>query len=157
MARSEKIDQTLFCDHCGISFLWSQEEQNPPTLEQVVDSEESEESEEVDMADTQTLSSFLDISRKKNTTTVKKPAHCPGCRHLLPADERERGLVKWYNPQKQFGFITRANAPEIFAHRTQIRSKGSGQRRMKPGVLVEFRPDENNKGPYAADIHILES
>ena len=156
MARSEKTDQTLFCDHCGISFLWSQEEQNPPDLTQSAQTQ-SEKREEMDIDDAEASLTLQDILPKKSTTTVKKPTHCPGCRHLLPADNRERGMVRWYNAQKQFGFITRPNAPDIFTHRTQIRGKGSGQRRMKPGTLVEFRPDENNKGPYAADIHILES
>jgi cold shock CspA family protein len=106
-------DQILYCDRCGISFLWPQEAQRQES---------------------------------------PKPLHCPGCRHALPARERERGLVKWYNGRKHFGFIVRADAPEIFAHRNEIQ----GSKRLQPGDLVEFSVGESPKGPVARKIRVLQ-
>ena len=108
-----KKDQILYCERCGISFLWAQEEQR---------------------------------------LGGPKPLLCPGCRRALPAGNRQRGLVKWYNVRKQYGFIVRAEGPEIFAHRSEIQ----GGKRLRPGDLVEFSVGESGKGPIAQDIRVIE-
>lgn len=113
-------DRILYCERCGISFLWSGEEQQ---IEQ------------------QTYSGG-------NST----PRYCAGCRYLLPSAGRERGIVKWYNPRKRFGFIVRADGSEIFAHGSKIRNK----RHLPQDALVEFRVTETEQGPSAVEVYVLE-
>jgi CspA family cold shock protein len=110
--RDEKIvDDIRYCARCGISFLWSSEEQRS----------------EVD---------------------ATPPHHCAGCRHLLPAASRERGMVKWYNHRKRYGFLTRRHAPELFFHQSAL----AVGLRVQPGDLVEFAVDEGDKGLQAVAI-----
>ena len=80
-----------------------------------------------------------------------KPDRCPGCRMLLAASGRERGLVKWYNERKKYGFVTRTSGPEIFTHRSRFDGTG----RVRPGDLVEFAVEEGEKGPMAVDVRLL--
>ena len=71
----------------------------------------------------------------------------------MPATHRERGLVKWFNARKQFGFIVRRNADEIFAPAAEVKSRV----RLKEGDLVEFTIGANERGPIAKEIRILNS
>ena len=113
MTKQSPRDEILYCEQCGISYLWSIEEQMEPGL---------------------------------------KPVRCPGCQHSQPGAERERGLVKWYSVRKKYGFIVRAEQPEIFVHRAEL--KGAG--RLREGDLVEFGVIEGEKGPMATGIKIID-
>ena len=79
------------------------------------------------------------------------PTHCAGCRLLLPAPGRERGLVKWYNHRKRYGFLVRRDHPEIFAHGSDL----EGSRALRPGDLVEFNVEMGERGPAAKAITVL--
>ncbi len=120
MSSIKKRDETLFCERCGISFLWSVEEQNQAV--------------------------------QADGRAAQALRYCPGCRQLLPVESRERGLVKWYNAHKRYGFITRRHDPELYMHGSQLQD----QRRLFPGDLVEFRIGANERGPVAQDIQVLE-
>lgn len=107
-------DETRYCDNCGISFLWTGEEQR--------------------------------LENKLET-----PVRCPGCRQLLPDDGRERGMVKWYNARKRFGFIVRPGAEEIFVHRSALK----GTNRLREGDLVEYRVADGKSGLAAHAVRVL--
>jgi len=115
MARPVNQDEILYCARCGVSFLWTQEEQKQPG--------------------------------------AITPLHCPGCRHLMPAPGRERGMVKWYDRRKHYGFIVRAGKPELYVHRSAIVS----QRQLRPGDLVEFTVEESARGPAAVAVSLVAS
>lgn len=89
--------------------------------------------------------------RAQSQANPSPPAHCPACRRLLPATGRERGLVKWYNHRKRYGFLVRKEHPEIFAHGADLIGAGS----LRPGDLVEFRVEQGERGPAAKEITIL--
>ncbi len=108
-------DEIQYCARCGISFLWSQEEQK--------------------------------------RAEGAPPLHCPGCRQLLPAAGRERGQVKWYDPRKQYGFLTRAGHPDIYVHRSAL----PGSRPLRPGDLVEFRIKQTDRGPAAFEVVVIQT
>ena len=76
------------------------------------------------------------------------PDLCPGCRHLLPQGKRERGLVKWYNGRKRYGFIVRKGQPEIFVHGSDVEEHS----RLRPGALVEFTVSETERGAAAKSV-----
>ncbi len=81
-----------------------------------------------------------------------EPLYCPGCRQLMPAAGRERGLVKWFDRRKHYGFIVRAGHPELYVHRSAVQSR----RLPRPGDLVEFSIERSERGPSAAAVHLVE-
>ena len=67
-------------------------------------------------------------------------------------DERETGVVKWFNESKGYGFIARDNGGDIFVHYSAI--TGSGYRVLEEGQRVEFAVGEGRKGPAATDVKL---
>ncbi len=64
--------------------------------------------------------------------------------------DRERGVVKWFNENKGYGFISRDSGGDIFVHYSAI--DGSGFRTLEEGDRVEFEETEGQKGPAAGDV-----
>jgi CspA family cold shock protein len=59
---------------------------------------------------------------------------------------QQAGSVKWFNPNKGFGFITCDNGDDVFVHQ---RSLDGNRRKLAPGQRVTFSLEENEKGLYA--------
>jgi CspA family cold shock protein len=69
---------------------------------------------------------------------------------------RETGTVKWFNPEKGFGFITRENGEkDVFVHHSAI--QGSGFRTLDEGERVEFDVVQGQKGPAAENVVRLDA
>ena len=83
-----------------------------------------------------------------------RPALCPACRRLAPAEGHRRGVVKWFNRHKGFGFITTASGPEIFVHKSGL---ATGQSSLRVGQLVEFVIRTSSRGAQAEDVVALET
>ncbi len=62
----------------------------------------------------------------------------------------EKGTVKWFNDAKGFGFITRANGPDVFVHHTAIAAEGF--RSLSEGDQVQFEVVQGPKGLQAANV-----
>ena len=61
-----------------------------------------------------------------------------------------QGTVKWFNPQKGYGFITRDDGEDIFVHYTEI--DGQGFRSLDEGQRVEFEVAPGRKGMQATNV-----
>lgn len=70
------------------------------------------------------------------------------------AEQREIGIVKWFNATKGFGFITRDTGRDAFVHYTAIQQNGF--RSLNEGQKVEFTLAEGEKGPQAQDVIVVE-
>jgi CspA family cold shock protein len=68
-------------------------------------------------------------------------------------DDREEGVVKWFNVNKGFGFIIRDAGGEVFVHFRSIR--GTGHRTLREGQRVRFAAVDGEKGLQAEDVSIL--
>jgi CspA family cold shock protein len=84
---------------------------------------------------------------------AEQPACCPVCRRLLPADGRRRGLVKFYNARKNWGFITQPDGGEIFFHRSALAADEALP--LHEGELVEYAVQPSPRGPQAVDLRRL--
>jgi len=62
------------------------------------------------------------------------------------------GTVKWFNPEKGFGFITSEDGTDLFAHFSQINVDGF--KTLEEGQKVTFTVTEGQKGPQAENIEI---
>jgi len=62
----------------------------------------------------------------------------------------QRGVVKWFNDAKGYGFIQQEVGPDIFVHHTAIQMDGF--RTLKQGQQVQFELNEGPKGLHAAEV-----
>ncbi|MFZ2016276.1 MAG: cold-shock protein [Nocardioides sp.] len=64
-----------------------------------------------------------------------------------------QGTVKWFNGEKGFGFIERADGDDVFVHYSEI--QGSGFKNLDEGQKVEFEVTQGPKGPQATAVRPL--
>jgi CspA family cold shock protein len=64
------------------------------------------------------------------------------------------GTVKWFSPEKGYGFIQQENGPDVFVHFSAI--SGAGYRNLEENQKVEFEITEGQKGPQAANVRLVE-
>jgi CspA family cold shock protein len=69
------------------------------------------------------------------------------------AANRMRGVVKWFNSEKGFGFITPESGPDLFVHYSEIQS--SGYRSLNEGDKVEFIVTDGKKGKQASSVVVI--
>ncbi|MGL5054663.1 MAG: cold-shock protein [Fusobacteriaceae bacterium] len=61
-----------------------------------------------------------------------------------------KGIVKWFNEEKGFGFITAEDGKDVFAHFSAIQKDGF--KKLTEGESVTFEVTQGPKGPQATDI-----
>jgi len=66
----------------------------------------------------------------------------------------ERGIVKWFNESKGFGFIEREGKEDVFVHYSAIQSQGNDS--LKEGQQVEFEVVLSQKGVQASNVRVIE-
>jgi len=68
-------------------------------------------------------------------------------------NQRFAGTVKWFNPTKGFGFITRPDGPDVFVHQSAL--PFGGDQTLAEGQQVEFEIEDGPKGPKAVHVSYL--
>ena len=64
------------------------------------------------------------------------------------------GIVKWFNDDKGYGFITPDDGgKDLFVHHSGV--AGEGFKSLAEGAKVEFEPSEGQKGPQATDVRAV--
>ena len=67
------------------------------------------------------------------------------------------GTVKWFNPEKGYGFIV-CEGRDIFVHSKRLRESGFVTARdavvikLEPGDKLKFKIENGPKGPFAVEI-----
>ncbi len=63
---------------------------------------------------------------------------------------KEKGIVKWFNASKGYGFIQRSSGEDVFVHYTAIQNEG--YRTLDEGAEVEFEVTRGPKGWQAVQV-----
>ena len=61
-----------------------------------------------------------------------------------------KGIIKWFNYEKGYGFITGSVDDDIFVHYTAI--KQDGYKTLSEGQIVEFNLIKTDKGLQATNV-----
>lgn len=64
-----------------------------------------------------------------------------------------QGTVKWFNPDKGYGFIAVDNGRDVFVHYTAIQM--DGYRTLEEGQRVEFDIMQSDRGPQAEAVRAV--
>lgn len=101
---------------------------------------------------------------------TRSPGHHPGYRRREPIQSGSTalsqehsetkgnatvatGVVKWFNSEKGYGFISQSDGVDVFVHHSSIQM--SGYRTLTEGQEVEFDVQEGQKGLQAANVRAL--
>jgi len=63
---------------------------------------------------------------------------------------REKGVVKWFNAAKGYGFIQRSTGEDVFVHYSALQMEG--YRTVDEGAEVEFEVKQGPKGLQAENV-----
>ena len=63
---------------------------------------------------------------------------------------KEKGVVKWFNPAKGYGFIQRSTGEDVFVHYSAIQM--DGYRTLDQGLEVQFDVKQGPKGLQAENV-----
>ncbi len=61
-----------------------------------------------------------------------------------------KGIVKWFNDTKGYGFITPEEGNDVFVHHSSI--QGEGFKSLREGEEVEFEITQDPRGEKAANV-----
>jgi len=62
----------------------------------------------------------------------------------------EKGTVKWFNPDRNYGFIERETGTDVFVHGSEV----VGERLLKEGDRVSFKIEEGDRGQKATNVTV---
>lgn len=64
-----------------------------------------------------------------------------------------KGIVKWFNSEKGYGFITTEKGKDLFAHFSQIQA--DGYKSLNEGDKVTFDVVQGDRGEQASNIKVV--
>jgi cold shock protein len=77
----------------------------------------------------------------------------PLARHQPASGTPERATVKWFSPEKGFGFVTLADGSgDAFLHASVVERSGLDIAALQPGATVRVRTGHGLKGPQVSEI-----
>ncbi|MCA1739222.1 MAG: cold shock domain-containing protein [Actinobacteria bacterium] len=67
--------------------------------------------------------------------------------------DREQGRVKWFDPEKGYGFLVRPTGEDLFVHHSEVEGDPSA---LEPGGEIEYVVGRNDRGPNARSVRLVE-
>ena len=89
----------------------------------------------------------LDISGNANGADVAKAEAAAS-----DGAAREKGRVKWFDPDKGYGFLVRPTGEDLFVHHSEVEGDPGA---MEPNGGVEYEVGQNDRGPNARRVRPL--
>lgn len=71
----------------------------------------------------------------------------------MSTEEKVEGVVKWFNSEKGYGFVSRPDEKDIFVHFKSI--IGDGFRTLQEGQKVSFSIENGRKGLEAKNVMVI--
>lgn len=65
------------------------------------------------------------------------------------------GIVKWFNQEKGYGFLSCDDGNDVFVHHSQVKEKGT-EKDLHKGQSVSFDVEDGEKGPMAINVQNLQ-
>lgn len=65
------------------------------------------------------------------------------------------GIVKWFNQEKGYGFLSCDGGNDVFVHHSQVKEKGT-EKDLHEGQSVSFDVEDGEKGPMAINVQKLQ-
>lgn len=65
------------------------------------------------------------------------------------------GIVKWFNNERGYGFISTNEGNDVFVHHSNVKEDGTNKD-LHEGESVSFDIIQAEKGPSAINVHKLE-
>jgi cold shock CspA family protein len=69
-----------------------------------------------------------------------------------PGPDREQGRVKWFDPEKGYGFLVRPTGDDLFVHHSEVEGEPSA---LETGSEVEYVVGRNDRGPNARSVRLV--
>lgn len=66
-----------------------------------------------------------------------------------------KGVIKWFNNAKGYGFVGRDDGPDLFVHYSAIQR--DGYKSLREGDQVEFDIVQGAKGPQADQVVVVKT
>ncbi|MDN9254025.1 cold-shock protein [Clostridioides difficile] len=63
----------------------------------------------------------------------------------------KNGIVKWFNNEKGFGFISVEGEDDVFVHFSAIQN--DGYKTLEEGEKISFDITQGNRGPQAENVN----
>lgn len=83
---------------------------------------------------------------------IVTPGLCRACRSQDPATGKQRGRIKWFKPQKGYGFVRTEAGDELFFHQTRTLEPDLSN--LKEGTEVIFSVEDTPKGSEATQVEL---
>jgi cold shock CspA family protein len=64
----------------------------------------------------------------------------------------QRGRIKWFDPEKGYGFLVQPSGEDLFVHHSEVEGDASA---LEPGGEVEYVVGRNERGPNARSVRIV--
>jgi len=84
---------------------------------------------------------------------VIQPMLCPTCFMKVGPLPKKRGVIKWFNPSKHYGFISVEEGEDVFFHQRQV--VWNAEKRAHEGQTARFHMRYAEKGPEALNVELL--
>ena len=68
-------------------------------------------------------------------------------------EEKVKGTIKWFNPEKGFGFIEPESGEDVFVHFSSIVTEGF--KTLEKGQKVEFEITQGERGLQANNVRLV--